>query len=113
MPEISCGHCGGTHGSVAEVRACALGEEAAPAIAQDEQPHQAPPPVAPRVQAPGPPAGRGPSELGRTLVVPQGADLPAGWDGVDELLLDEITALEPGSVLDELQVLGVRDRKPA
>ena len=24
MPEISCGHCGGTHGSVAEVRACAL-----------------------------------------------------------------------------------------
>jgi len=88
---------------VAEVRACALGEEAAPPPAQGERPHPTAPPVAPRLQAPGPPADRGPSELGRTLVVPQGADLPAGWDGVDELLLDEITALEPGSILDELQ----------
>ncbi len=111
MAEISCGHCGATHGSVAEVRSCALGDsrENPGADPTREPTTSASPspvhtvPAAARFQAPGPVVARGPRGLGRNLVVPQGAEVPAGWEGVDDLLLDEITALEPGSLLDELQ----------
>ncbi|MDH4365777.1 MAG: hypothetical protein OEY70_17005, partial [Acidimicrobiia bacterium] len=43
--QIACGHCGGTHGSVAEVRACALAEDVGAAAAPPAAP---PPPTASR-----------------------------------------------------------------
>ncbi len=45
--QIACGHCGGTHGSVAEVRACALGDHPAPPMASAP-----PPPPAARQERP-------------------------------------------------------------
>lgn len=118
MPEISCGHCGKTHGSVAEVRACALDHPSDDAPAPiDPSTESAPPeeaPIraspagpslrpAPRTLQPGPTVARGSRSLGRTLVVPHGVARPSGWDDADEVEIDEITALEPGDLLDDLQ----------
>ena len=107
MAEINCGHCGATHGSVAEVRSCSINDPAPPVDDDFSDPaDRAAVPTAARPAAPvqpGPPAGRGAAALGRTLVVPQGLQLPHGWDGVDQVEIDEITALEPGSLLEELQ----------
>jgi DNA helicase-2/ATP-dependent DNA helicase PcrA len=110
MAEITCGHCGATHGSVAEVRACATTTPAQPFV-HPAEPDRAPvprppspgPSASPPRFRPGPPARRGPVALGRSLVVPEGVEVPAGWEDVDRFDIDEITALEPGSLLDELQ----------
>lgn len=79
MPkQIACGHCGGTHGSVAEVRACSNGST----------PAAQPPGSKPEPQ-PGPPSHRpldrpiielaGPERLGRSLLIRPGSEVPMPW----------------------------------
>lgn len=116
MAEISCGHCGSTHGSVAEVRQCFQRRGAASPPLSDGAPLVEPLDLEPPARAeparparrqeavrPGPAVGRGPLALGRTLVVPEGVDVPDGWDDADRVEIDEMAALDPGSLLDELQ----------
>jgi len=84
VAEIRCGHCGGVHGTVAEVRACA--HEPAPA----SPPAPPPAPGGPDQPGDGPSADRrrgpwraeelaGPDALGRSVVVAPGAPAPAPW----------------------------------
>ncbi|MFV0524624.1 MAG: UvrD-helicase domain-containing protein [Acidimicrobiales bacterium] len=92
---ISCGHCGGTHGSVAEVRACSLTSPPSHSAGAPPPPEPTrrrrdpgPGPVAAAgtgapaevVALPGPPERwAGPEALGRGLVVPAGDPVPAPW----------------------------------
>jgi DNA helicase II / ATP-dependent DNA helicase PcrA len=99
MATIRCGHCGGTHATVAEARVCA-GAGAGPATAA---------PAPPAAPAPGPPAAAvpnlpadpvrlaGPDLLGRNAVVRPGQAVPAPWASAPRL------AVVPGApVSDEL-----------
>lgn len=84
MPkQIACGHCGGTHGSVAEVRACSNGRT--PSAGTQ-------PPVArPELRTAGledhRPLDRsivdlaGPERLGRSVLIRPGDEVPAPWKG--------------------------------
>ncbi|MDH5289931.1 MAG: ATP-dependent helicase, partial [Acidimicrobiia bacterium] len=91
--QIACGHCGGTHGSVAEVRACALAEDVGAAAAPPAAP---PPPTASRqrpasTREPAPAATThpsrtavelaGPDALGRSLLLDadDAGPVPAPW----------------------------------
>jgi len=104
---IACGHCGGRHATVAEVRTCSADEpvsEAMPvgnrqALPRDEDPGpgaQAPFPVladAPAV------AGdlavlAGPDALGRSLVVGPGGPAPAPWADAPRLVVDGSTVAD-------------------
>ncbi len=86
--QIACGHCGGTHGSVAEVRACALGDhpDAPPAPARPAPPPPATfEPASPPATATHPPRTAaelaGPDSLGRSLLLDADdtGPVPAPW----------------------------------
>jgi len=113
---IACGHCGGRHDTVAEVRSCTgtlpadvprgdevpleVLEEAAPA---PRRPTAAPAPV---VTAP-PVVGdlavlAGPEALGRGLVVAPGAVAPAPWADAPRVVVDQRVLADPAEVVDRL-----------
>ena len=106
---IACGHCGGRHATVAEVRGCS----GAPAVERTEHPDghhlvddgrgpdpwpderstvraarsgpvEAPAPIA---LAPDWPRLAGPDELGRNLVIAAGGDVPAPWAGAPRIVV--------------------------
>ena len=112
MPEIACGHCGGVHGSVAEVRNCALSGE------HGELTDDLPPPTEHRddvavssdrpagrsparantlsqVTSPGEhirqglPSVAGPAALARNLVTMSGAPIPEPWTDVNRFVIDD------------------------
>jgi len=83
--QIACGHCGGTHGSVAEVRACALGDHGGDASPAPVAPSE---PSAPLLQAAAHPPRTaaelaGPDALGRSLLLDahDAGPVPAPWAG--------------------------------
>ena len=87
---ISCGHCGASHATVAEVRACA-GAPPAPVAprSRDPQPttHQ-PTEAAAVARIPLPPDWvrlAGPGPLGRNVVIGAHDPVPAPWAGADVL----------------------------
>ena len=96
---ISCGHCGGKHASVAEVRSCATDNpDSTPAVEL-----QAPPPsAAPRARRPAEPATTvesvilapdwdrlaGPDELGRNVMIEPGGEVPAPWQDAQRVVVD-------------------------
>lgn len=95
---ISCVYCGGAHARPADVKACwersTSGTPAAPAPAT---PPVAPAPVAPpSVDAP---ARRGPSSLGRNVVVAPGAPAPNEWRDAERV------AIRPDAPEGELAAL--------
>ena len=113
---IACGHCGGRHATVAEVRGCSGSPAPAHARGSDTDDAAATPaPTSPsRTHAPttavAPPValtpdwGRlaGPDELGRNLIIAAGGDVPPPWAGAPRILVD---ADDDPTVLDELRRL--------
>ncbi len=95
MASIACGHCGGVHRSVADVRRCSLGAAPAPATGGSRQvapPNVArPKPVRPEITIPdgvdlvslaGPPC------LGRSVVIAADGDVPDPWASRREIAAD-------------------------
>ena len=104
MP-ISCGNCGGVHNTVAEVRACH--QVLVPAPTDPPPPGPSDPTIdAPRpvstTPAPAAPVHAGPAELGRSLVVRPGQDVPADWASCPHVVIDDEALREPTAVIAEL-----------
>ena len=110
---IACGHCGGRHATVAEVRGCSgAPADGAPRPATEDHMlsnndpapptgrtrHSPPPDAAPVPLAPDWPRLAGPETLGRNLIIEPGADVPAPWaaaprlqvNGADSRSIDEL-----------------------
>ena len=118
---IACGHCGDSHATVAEVRACAIDHPEAPSLFDGPGGDGSPPPdepPAPDTERASPSATTGPTTLevaavagdldvlagpdalGRGLVVAPGAAAPAPWQDAPRLVVDERTVA--GAALAEL-----------
>ncbi|TFH20920.1 MAG: hypothetical protein E4H05_01265, partial [Acidimicrobiales bacterium] len=121
---IQCAYCNGEHATPAEVRQCwhdggrqevpTSGDEALPfddggdsAVPPESTagPERTSPPSrrpAPAIAAPSPnvprgvaPAGAGPDELGRHVVIEPGGDVPAPWADAQRLVIDAATLSDP------------------
>ncbi len=112
---IACGHCGGRHESVAEVRNCTgtLTRDDALPFAETDSVVLAPDPP-PRAGKSG--AGSevaavagelavlaGPDALGRSLIVRPGQEAPGPWAAAPRLVIDEQVLADPGDIVAELQ----------
>jgi len=91
---IACGHCGGRHATVAEVRGCSADPSSvdAPSFFDDTPSTPArrnAPTVVPVSLAPSWPHLAGPAALGRNLVVEPGQDIPAPWAGAPRIAVDD------------------------
>ncbi len=129
MPDIRCGHCGGSHGSVAEIRECSAGgertagsaagqtaraderDDAPPAVwdetfAEPAGEPSAPAPARAKLRDPGrldPVAfGAGPGELGRNLVVRPGDTIPEAWADSWMYSIDPEVLASPEALVAEL-----------
>ena len=118
---IACGHCGGRHDTVAEVRTCTGTLPFAESEAALDDP-LLPDPTAP-VLAPHLPPGTGesgartgveavpgdlgvlagPDALGRSLIVGPGQEAPAPWADAPRHLVDQRTLVDPAEVIADLQ----------
>ncbi|MEE9415490.1 MAG: ATP-dependent DNA helicase UvrD2 [Acidimicrobiales bacterium] len=129
MPEIRCGHCGKSHPSVAEVRACSGGgaATAADGLALDsdsapegwnqlfDDPSTSPSdgnaPFAQRAtlvdvfESDPAPIGAGPDPLGRSLVVRAGDAIPEPWSAAPVVLIDTTVLASPTALVEQLQPL--------
>lgn len=109
MPEIACGHCGATHGSVAEVRDCSALDTSPDPLGEflDEPIVLAPGSIQtdPAQRAPGPPTTAGPEEIGRTLVVSGPQEPPPPWDSTPRFTIDEDVLTAPAHLADQLGAL--------
>ena len=123
MPTISCGHCGGTHASAAEVRNCFQTNPEAVVAGDDAPPLEEPPPVnaAPRASSgparsssgggsrPSPTVApepepvalapnwdrlAGPAILGRSVLVRSGDPAPEPWADAPRLVVDRTDLTE-------------------
>lgn len=94
---INCGHCGGRHTTVAEVRGCsgdrpalfddpAIAPTAAPARRQAAIP---PAEITPIVLKPNWPHLAGPAALARNLIVEPGQEAPAPWHDTPRVVVDD------------------------
>ena len=106
---IRCGHCGGLHASVREVRSCSGPTvEAAGAVVASVSRGERSDPVAP-VRSALVLAGHhgnvaGPEELGRNLVVRAGASsVPAAWAAAPRIVIDAAVLNDPASTLAALR----------
>ena len=109
---IACGHCGGRHATVKEVRTCSLDTESTEST--DIEPESAPPRLTEfSADRPKPPNRcrpvvldpdwqrlAGPAALGRNLVVNPGQDAPEPWAECERIVVDG----QPGA-LSHLQTL--------
>ncbi|MEM8619299.1 MAG: ATP-dependent DNA helicase UvrD2 [Actinomycetota bacterium] len=109
---IGCAHCGGTHDTPAEVRACWQGDptSGAPAApASRERPRSAP--TSPRALRRSAPAHTerlrlpGPDDLGRFLVLSAGdsGPTPAPWDNAPRIAIAESDVAAPDELLAVLR----------
>jgi len=109
MPEIACGHCGATHGSVAEVRDCsALDTSPDPVGEYFDDPVAIPPKsiqADPAQPVSGPPTTAGPEVIGRTLVVSGAQEPPPPWDAAPRFTIDEDVLTAPVEVANQLGAL--------
>jgi DNA helicase-2/ATP-dependent DNA helicase PcrA len=123
VPEIACGHCGGVHGSVAEVRSCALSGE------HGELTDTLPPPIEPpddlgtrssgsfdSAISSGPRLGTyvspsetmrvgiaatpGPAALARNLVTMSEAPVPEPWTDVNRFVIDDDLLASSSQITD-------------
>jgi DNA helicase-2/ATP-dependent DNA helicase PcrA len=117
---IACGHCGGRHETVAEVRSC-TGTRLADVLPFDEPPlddarHDEAPVAEPRrassaVSGPSEVAAApgdlvvlaGPDELGRSLVVGPGQIAPAPWGDAPRIVVDAAALATADLVMAQLQ----------
>lgn len=108
---IACGNCGGTHDTVAQVRAChqvpMVPQSDAPPEPSDDPagwstPPPSPPPTPRAVPAPAAAVLAGPAALGRTLVVRPGQDVPADWAACPRVVLDDDAVREPTETTAQL-----------
>lgn len=107
MPRIRCGHCGGTHESVAEVRACSAGEAVG-----ERAPAAPPPPPRPVVEAVGGDLAvlAGPDALGRSVLVAPGQAAPPPWEGAARVVVDAAQAT-PTGLLEQLESAWLQRRR--
>ena len=105
---ISCGHCGGGHTTVAEVRACSDVPTPPPADTPDPAPRHEPlvAPITRTTLAADWSRLAGPAALGRNVVVGAGGAVPPPWVGADVVELDP-EAPDP----EQLAVLGEARRR--
>ena len=117
MPTISCGHCGGTHASAAEVRNCFQTNPEVVAAGDDAPPLEEPPPVNVAPRAASTATGRrpspsvapepdpvalapnwdrlaGPAVLGRSVLVRSGDAAPAPWSAAPRIVVDRTDLTE-------------------
>ncbi|MCB1018164.1 MAG: UvrD-helicase domain-containing protein [Acidimicrobiales bacterium] len=112
---VRCGNCGGTHATVADVRACHLGGSPPSDVGATSDPGPARPPAdvppdeRPAVLSPTPtgpppiaPAVAGPPALGRTLVVPPGQEVPDAWAGCPRFVVDDEVLGDPSGLVERL-----------
>ena len=99
---IACGHCGGRHATVKEVRTCSLDAQPIDNGPTDIEPESAPPRLTEfSADRPKPPNGcrpvvlepdwqrlAGPEHLGRNLVVNPGQDAPEPWAECERIAVD-------------------------
>ncbi len=94
---ITCGHCGGRHQTVAEVRACSLNEDFAEREFSDRGPSYRQTPTGARLGVGVPPRVpltpnwqrlAGPEPLGRNLVVNPGQTVPEPWAECERIVID-------------------------
>ena len=106
---IACGHCGGRHATVNEVRTCSLDtgsgahepESAPPGLTEFSADRPKPPNrCRPVVLDPDWQRLAGPEALGRNLVVNPGQDAPEPWAGCERIVFDG----KPGAI-DHLRAL--------
>ncbi len=57
------------------------------------------------------PAGPGPDQLGRHLIVAPGGDVPAAWSTADRLVIDDGVKANPANILAELRRAGIERRR--
>ena len=96
MASIQCGHCGGTHRSVAEARACAGADrQSEPTGGAEAAPARPPRRVGADLRR-----VAGPSALGRNVVVRPGQPVPAPWADAPRI------TVEPGAPVPDV----LRDR---
>ncbi len=118
---IACVYCGGEHERPVDVRRCWSERHGAEQRAEQGAEQAAPVAEAPSTVSLGeepapahrrtaaPPARaaaslrRGPSVLGRNVVVAPGAAAPDAWDGCDRVTIDAATLAEPTPTLDVLR----------
>ena len=117
---IGCGHCGGQHATVAEVRACSTGAPATPAPA--DAPPLPEPDAAPRARravataptvTPVPLAAdwdrlAGPEALGRSVVVRPGDPAPAAWESAPRVVVSD---LDDPLAIDDLRAARAERRR--
>ncbi len=100
MGSISCGNCGQTHSSVAEVRACHSGQApSTPAVVPARPDDAATAAATPSPLTCEPQAVAGPDVLGRRLLIAPDTEIPRPWDAAPRVrlaepdLLDRLTEL--------------------
>ena len=106
---IACGHCGGRHATVKEVRTCSLDTESTDIDSESSPPRltefsadrpKPPNRCRPVVLDPDWQRLAGPEALGRNLVVNPGQDAPEPWAGCERIVFDG----KPGAI-DHLRAL--------
>lgn len=124
MPDIRCGHCGLSHQSIAEVRACSADGSTsvtAPVSGDsDSEPEgwgqlfaeqrsnvtlQRRAQLHDTSRSSPVPLGEGPDALGRSLVTRPGGETPAPWSSAHVVLIDAGVLAAPLAVVEQLQPL--------
>ncbi len=97
---IACVYCGGTHQRAADVRACWSERNAG--AGREGTPPQSAQPAAPTPQTAAA-IRRGPSSLGRHVIVSPGDHPPDGWHGADRLVIDHAVLAAPVKAVRHLR----------
>jgi DNA helicase II / ATP-dependent DNA helicase PcrA len=99
MGHINCGHCGGVHGTVREVRTCSVERPMADGSGLDSAVERQEPSEGVDVQLP---VGVGPPELGRSLVIRSGEQVPPEWAEHQRFVVDEAVVAAPAELAQVL-----------
>ena len=99
MGHINCGHCGGAHATVGEVRTCSVDRPMADGSGLDSAVERQKPSEGVDVQLP---VGVGPPELGRSLVIRAGEQVPPEWAEHQRFVVDEAVVAAPAELAQVL-----------